>query len=133
MQNKKIFSIPKYFSSDTLPKPEIFLIIFQNKSIFYSLKYCSSDVLPGTEIFSSILVTLTQQNFASAQDSYICLYKKFQVFSTSFMCSFGIMMNWKKTPTTNCEVLRVVCFLTIQNNSEPKFTVLQVLTIEKRM
>ncbi len=68
-----------------------------------------------------------------AQDSYTDLCKKFRVNSMDFVCSVYVMMNWKETPPSDCEVWSVVHFLTMENNSGAKIHIVHTLHVEKRM
>ncbi len=83
--------------------------------------------------FSRILVTLTSQKYAHVVGYLQQIVQKVSSEFEFYVCSACVMMNWKETPPSNCKVRTVVPFLTKKIIPEPKFIVVYVLPIVKRI
>ncbi len=69
--------------------------------------------------FLPILVTLMRWNFAHVLRTVTLVRtKSFHEFNKFCKCLVYVMMNWKETLPSNCEVGSIVHFLTIENKTK---------------
>ncbi len=89
-----------------------------------------------TPIFSSQSgITATAKFCAHAQNSYTGLYKKFWMNLKFYMCSVCCNYELERNSPSDCKVSSIFLFFffKIENNAQPKFSVVNAQPLEKRM